>query len=112
VLVVPREIALPEPPLALVAHAERTRPAEVAFEIDGDTDEDVATVGDDGRARLSVPWPGDYELAWSVRHTGTGIEWKVEQERQSIHADEAGAATTVDAHLDPDALARALAGAR
>src|SRR5262249_51348716 len=69
VLRLAREVPLPEAPLALAVRAERTKPAEVAHETYDAFDLPDTRVGADGLVRVVVPWPGEYELAWSVRHS-------------------------------------------
>jgi hypothetical protein len=112
VLRLPREIPPPEPPLALVVRGQRTKPEEVAFETDDEADDGVALLGADGLVRLSVPWPGEYELFWSVRQTETGGLFDVDTaEIQTVAIDDSTAGAVVDAHLPRAELAQALLAA-
>lgn len=107
-----REIPLPAPPLALVVRGIRTKPEEVLFEPDNDLDGADFVVGADGLVRLHVPWPGEYELAWCVRHAGTGTEFDVEPaELQTVEVNDSSAATVVPVRLTFDEVARAVLAA-
>ncbi|NOT30620.1 MAG: hypothetical protein HOP15_09265, partial [Planctomycetes bacterium] len=107
-----REIPLPAPPLALVVRGIRTKPEEVLFEPDNDLDGTDFVVGADGLVRLHVPWSGEYELAWCVRHAGTGTEFDVEPaELQTVEVNDSSAATVVPVRLTPDEVARAVLAA-
>ena len=109
---VAREIALPTPPLALVVWCLRRNPEEVPFETDDEVDRADAVVGADGLVRLAVPWPGEYELSWCVRHTGTGTEFDLEQEPlQTVAIDDSTAGAVVDALLTPSEVAQAVLAA-
>ncbi len=112
VLRVSEEIRLPEPPLVLMVRGERVLPATVAFEPDEDLDVEDTIVGADGSARLRLPWPGDYELAWFVRHTGTGVLFPIEQaEPQTIHVPDSPTPAVVEAELARAEVAEAVLAA-
>ena len=69
-------------------------------------------VRDDGSVRLEQSWPGDYALTWSVRHTGTGVDFPVTQaERQTVSIPDTAAAPLVEARLTAEELARAVLAA-
>jgi hypothetical protein len=88
----------PDPPLVLLVRA--TPESEVEFETYDDVDVQEALVGEDGSAWLRVPWPGAYELAWFVRHGGTGVEHAVEQAQvQRIAVTETSAVPEVEARI-------------
>ena len=107
---VPDGVGALGPLFELVVRAERVRPDDVPFEADEETDFEPGVVGADGRARLEVPWPGEYELAWSVRRTDSGAVAVLDLgPRQAVVVGEAGASPEVEARLDADGLARALA---
>jgi len=92
----PRGVRAPERPFVLLVRAT------------GWTDNDVASavLGADGQARLEVPLPGTYSLSLSVRHEGTGEESAIEPSQRVEIGEQGG---EVEAVLDPEALARALA---
>ena len=102
-------IRLPEPPLALVVHAERTKPEDVPYE---PWHEPEAVVDRDGLARLQVPWPGEYELSWVVRNTWIGAELDIEQdEAQMVTVLEQPLLSPTAATLAPALVARAIEAA-
>ena len=112
VLRLPRGTPPPLPPLVLVVRGQRTTPEEVAFETDSESDDGVATVGADGIVRLSVPWPGEYELFWSVRQPDTGVLFDLDTaELQTVAIDDSTAGTVIEAHLPRAALAQAVVAA-
>jgi RNA polymerase sigma-70 factor (ECF subfamily) len=109
VLRLSKAVHLPDPPLALVVRAERVRPETVEFEIDDDLDMEDAVVREDGTARLEAPWAGEYELAWFVRHAGTGVEFPISQpEKQTISLTDEPSTPVVDARLTREEVARAV----
>jgi hypothetical protein len=85
---------------------ERVQPESVEYE---DDEVEPAIVREDGTVRLELPWPGEYELSWFVRHTGTGLDFEIGQpEAQEIRVPDAEAAAVIDAQLTRDEVARAV----
>lgn len=106
VLSLPPELRLPESPLVLMVFGERVRPDTVAYE---DDEIEPAAVLSDGTATMRVAWPGDYELYWFVRHTGTGVDTELLlEEAQVVQVPDAPSDAVVEARLDPAELARAV----
>jgi hypothetical protein len=97
---VPDDVRLPEPPLALMVYGQRVKPETVPYE--DDEIEDIA-VREDGTAVLQVAWPGDYELWWWVRHTGTGLDFAIEREPQTIQVPD-GTSPVIELQLTREEL--------
>ncbi len=108
VLRLSNQIHLPDPPLALMVRGARRLPEEVEFEPHDDVDVEDTVVGDDGTARLRVPWPGEYELTWFVRHTGMGVDIEIQPSAlQTIRVTDSSI-SAVEALLTHDEVARAV----
>ncbi len=112
VLRAPADVRRPELPLLLIVRGDRVQPEDVPFEADLEGDVEHAWLREDGTALLQVPWPGEYELAWSVSNADTGWEFALDPaELQTIQVTAGPSVTlvpTVDVRLDRDALARAV----
>jgi hypothetical protein len=108
----PPGLARPEPPLTLVVLGEVAAGAELPFDTYDALDFQEATVEADGSAWLRPPWPGRYELFWSLRHEVTGALTDVPREKtQTVVVGEASAPAEVEAELTREELAAAVRAA-
>ena len=109
VVLLASDVHLPGPPFVVGVRGERVLPEDVPFEADDAQDVEPAILRADGTAWLQVPWAGDYELTWFLRHAVTDVELPIEQlELQRVHVPEESSIPAVAAALTAEELARAV----